>query len=50
MRFAQGVKPASWLDDSFGYCLPIWYYKRMGKELLNQNFSYVKTPKNGMKM
>ena len=25
MRFAQGVKPASWLDDSFGYCLPIWY-------------------------
>ncbi len=25
MRFAQEVKPASWLDDSFGCCLPIWY-------------------------
>ena len=25
MRFAQEVKPASWLDDSFGCWLPIWY-------------------------
>ena len=22
MRFTQGVKPASWLDDSYGCCLP----------------------------
>ena len=25
MRIAQEVKPAGWLDDSFGCCLPIWY-------------------------
>ena len=25
MRFTQGVKPASWLDDSYGCCLPLWY-------------------------
>ena len=25
MRFAQGVKPASRQDDSFGCCLPLWY-------------------------
>ena len=24
MRFAQEVKPASWLDVSFGCCLLIW--------------------------
>jgi hypothetical protein len=24
-RYALGVKPASWLDDSLGCCLPIWY-------------------------